>query len=100
GPQRVPDRAEQPERVDRVVYDVECGDHVEGVGQPGGRVQDLIADPVGEAGLGGRAPGLLDGRRVHVVSGRGDRGEGAGQGDQRLPGAAAHVGDPGAGPQL
>src|SRR5204862_2406211 len=47
GPQRVPDRAEQAERVDRVVHDVEGGDHVEGVRQPGRRVQDLVADPVG-----------------------------------------------------
>ena len=35
GPQRVADRAQQPERVDRVVHDVERGDHVEGVGQAG-----------------------------------------------------------------
>ena len=60
----------------------------------------MVADPVAHPGLGGGAAGLLDGRRVRVVPGGGDRGEGAGQGDQRLPGAAAHVGDPGAGLQL
>jgi non-specific serine/threonine protein kinase len=56
------------------VHHVERGDHVEGVRQPGGRVEDLVADPVGEAGLGDRAPGLLDRRRedgLHGASGTG-----------------------------